>query len=73
VLFILFNESPVMLGLRHYKQEGPFFIIKMRRSTGDMISYHRVDKLPANWSESFIVEMKEIADRFYVNSDRRIN
>jgi len=66
------SRSPVMLALRYYKKEGPYFIIKMRRSTGDIINCYRINELPLNWPESFIQEMKDIADVYFVNRSKQI-
>ncbi|SDP01955.1 hypothetical protein SAMN04487897_13112 [Paenibacillus sp. yr247] len=68
----LFENSTVMLALRHYNEYGPFYIIKLRRTTGEILSSHRVDTLPVNWTEDFKQEIKGIADRFIVNSSRKI-
>jgi hypothetical protein len=62
-----------MLGMRQYRENGPFFIIKMRRETGEILSAHRIEELPMNWPDSFVQELKDTADRFFVRSNRKIN
>ncbi len=72
-LVSLFNDSSIMLAMRQYKKNGPFFIIKMNRNTGDIISCYRIDEMPTNWPLPFIEEIKEIADRFIINRSKKVN
>lgn len=68
----LFKKSSIMLGMRQYNKSGPFFILKIRRINGEIISTHRVDTLPENWTEDYKQEIKGIADRFLVCRSRNI-
>lgn len=72
MLIQLFHKSPVIMAMRHYKDKGPYFIIKISRITGEIISSYRIDDLPRNWSSSFIQEMVETADRYLV-SRKKVN
>jgi hypothetical protein len=72
-LVSLFSESSVMLAMRQYKQNGPYFMIKLKRNTGDIISCYRINEMPSNWPPPFIEEIKETADRFIVNRSKKVN
>ncbi|WP_150274101.1 hypothetical protein [Paenibacillus tepidiphilus] len=72
MLIQLFHKSPVIMAMRHYRDKGPYFIIKISRNSGEIVSSYRIDELPKNWSDSFVQELLETADRYLV-SNRKIN